>query len=106
MQNLVTFTELPNGNLLIEPRADSLADIADCGSFWDVIEYQTCNGWEGVDPAEVGALTGAEIISREAVRDDTGKLVSVGRVYAFMDYQIVDPVAALASGQAITLVGA
>ena len=61
-------------------------------ALYDVAEHQLCNGWEMVPPEDVGALTSAPLFSRDTERDDDGKLVRVGRVYAYMDYQVKAPV--------------
>jgi hypothetical protein len=56
----------------------------------DLLEDHLANGWEFLLPEEVGALTAAPILSDNAMRDDSGKLVSVGvgDVYWFPDYAV------------------
>ncbi len=62
------------------------------GSFLTLIGWQLCNGWEAIQPEEVGALTDGLIITDAAVRDDDGVLSSVGRVYWQEDYAVTDPI--------------
>ncbi|PXA07078.1 hypothetical protein, partial [Staphylococcus pseudintermedius] len=45
--------------------------------FNELIEYQLCNGWERIQPEEIGALTSAEMISNNAIRNDKGELIEV-----------------------------
>lgn len=93
------FQKLENGDLKIilttegreylkENGLDGCPDKNSQQLFLDVIEYQLCNGWEFVRPEEIGALTSANIISDNVERDDHNNIISVDKVYAFMDYQI------------------
>jgi hypothetical protein len=54
----------------------------------DLLEDHLANGWEFIEPAEIGALTSAPILSDEVERDDEGKLVWLGNVYWFPDYAV------------------
>jgi hypothetical protein len=92
----VEFTREPGKlklTLLPEAREDIEVGKTQLG---DVIEHQLCNGWERVAPEEIGALTDAPIITDDCQRDGDGKLTECGPVYAYMDYQVSDPVAVLA----------
>ncbi len=51
--------------------------------------------WQEVRPEEIGALTSAIIITTEAVRDQAGKLVRLGRVYWNPQYQVEDEIETL-----------
>lgn len=54
----------------------------------DLLEDHLCNGWEFIQPEEIGALTSANIISDEVTRDEDGNIIEIGKVYWFPDYQI------------------
>jgi len=56
--------------------------------FADMLEDHLCNGWEFIQPEEIGALTAAPILSDSAERDDQGNLVKVDQVYWFPDYAV------------------
>jgi len=117
MQRFTDFVELANGNLLIKLNAEGRAELAELvedygiaalgfdGAFIELVEYQTCNGWEWIAPEEIGALTNALILSCDTVRDDHGVLISCGRVYANMDYAIKSPAEELARNGEIILQG-
>ena len=101
MRKVVDFIKLSNGNLRIVVRPDGREEIAELaektearGGINDAVceafDYQLCNGWEWIDPAEVGALTDALILTDDADRDDHGKLVACGRVYSNIDRYQVD----------------
>jgi hypothetical protein len=51
--------------------------------------------WTEILPEEIAALTAATIISDEAKRDQSGRLIALGRVYWHERYQIEDPIAAM-----------
>ena len=55
--------------------------------------------WEWVCPEEIGALTSAPILGYDVPRDDQGRIVPGKdfRVWAYMDYQVGDPVETLMS---------
>lgn len=59
------------------------------------------NGWELLDPAEIGALTSGDIITNDCTRDEKGKLLQVGRVYWDMAYETRDTVEELRQGRAV-----
>lgn len=97
----VTFEKQPNALVI---RLLPGVELDGTEEFADVIEYQLTTGWEWVYPEEIGALTDAPIISDTVQRDDhTNELVNVGDVYAFMDYQVVNPVAHLRQVGALRL---
>jgi hypothetical protein len=54
----------------------------------DMLEDHLANGWEFIQPEEIGALTAAPILSDSAERDDQGNLVKVDQVYWFPDYAV------------------
>jgi hypothetical protein len=54
----------------------------------DMLEDHLCNGWEFIQPEEIGALTSSPILSDSAERDDFGKLLKVDQVYWFPDYAV------------------
>jgi hypothetical protein len=85
----VTFTKTRDGNLEISHDLP-IEEIDPSATLSDWIEWYLCNGWEWISPEEIGALTDAPIISDDAERDDHGKLIRVGRVYAHMRYALED----------------
>ena len=60
--------------------------------FANLIEDFLCNGWSWIHPEEIGALTDAPIISEDATYNDDGELTECGICYAYMNYQVHDPV--------------
>jgi hypothetical protein len=110
MRSLVTLVETApdvhgDNQLILRPRPGAGDDIRECRSLLDVLEHELCNGWETVDPADIGAMTDGEIISQEITRDDDGEITALGRVYWFADYQVVDPIATLLDGSPVRLHG-
>ena len=59
-------------------------------SLYELFEYQLCNGWSFVNPEDLGALTDAPILSEEIIYNDNGEVESIGIVYWFPDYMIVN----------------
>jgi hypothetical protein len=57
----------------------------------ELLEDHLTNGWEFLEPAEIGALTDAPIISQDVLRNEQGDIVLVGRVFWFSNYQVEDP---------------
>ena len=87
---LATFKKLSSGNLEITLTREGRTEARDGAEFNDLIESQIANGWEYVQPEEVGALTDATIITDDCVRDDDGNLVECGRVYSNINYYQVE----------------
>ncbi len=93
----VFFRELPDGNLSIELTVDGKEELqerlargdAEVDITADLFEYEMGNGWDYVDPAEIGALTDALIVSHECERNDVAELERLGRVYWNPNYMIV-----------------
>ena len=83
---LATFTKLNNGNLEMTLTREGRAEAREGAQFNDLIESQLANGWEYVQPEEVGALTDATIITDDCVRNDDGDLVECGRVFSNIGY--------------------
>ncbi len=52
--------------------------------FLELFEYQLCNGWEKIEPENIGALTDSVILSDE-----------MGNIYWFPEYMILDYIEAL-----------
>ncbi len=104
-----------NGNLVItltnlgrEFIDDALANGTNIDSdefMTDLFEGKLCNGWELLRPEEIGALTGAPILSDETERDDSGSLKKLGRVYWFPNYQIESPIRTLWEKEIVTFEG-
>lgn len=57
-------------------------------AFRDMLESCIANGWDFIRPEEIGALTGALLISDNAERDEDGKLISCKDVYYFNYYAL------------------
>jgi len=60
--------------------------------FWELLECELSNGWDLVNPEDIGALTASPILSDETEYDDCGNLVSVGSVYWRPDYALTSEV--------------
>jgi hypothetical protein len=56
----------------------------------DIFEPLVCNGLSWVDPADIGALTDAPILSDDVI-DDDGNYPDDARFFWFGDYQIRSP---------------
>ena len=60
--------------------------------FFDVCEYELCNGWSIVNPEDIGALTDAPIVSCEIKYfEDSDEIEDIGKVYWFPNYMVQDP---------------
>jgi hypothetical protein len=96
------------GTEYFRENAERFKDKATVQALAEILEDQMGNGWDWVDPAEIGALTEAPIISNGTMRNSDGELRPYpGSVcYAHMDYQIEDPIETLAEGKAVVLVRA
>lgn len=77
--------------LLPEAREDVEA-LRGQNAFGEVIEHQLGNGWQWVQPEDIGALTSAPILSDEVEYDDGGEITKVGRVFYFADYALRDEI--------------
>lgn len=73
--------------------------------FGELIEYQLGNGWEYVQPEEVGALTDGVLLTNDSQRDDHGKLLKIGRVFWDSNYQVRSAVRDLLEDGVTTFVG-
>ena len=71
----------------------------------DLFEHPLCNGWNRVKPEELAALTSSPIVTDDFQRDNHGKLVKVGRVYWFPNYQIESPVETLRDAGEVEFTG-
>lgn len=72
----------------------------------EMINYHLCNGWETIQPHEIGALTSCPLILNDEVeRDEDGNVVKVGRVYWHESYQVEDAFEVLLKEGSITLQG-
>jgi hypothetical protein len=54
-----------------------------------------CNGWTWVGAEQIGALTGAPILSDEVETNEDGDIIHCGVVYWFERYQVESPVQTL-----------
>ena len=85
---------------------DELQKLPEEGAMSALLEDHLGSGWEWLAPEEIGALTSAMILTREAERDDQGRLERVGRVYWDPDYQVRSTVEELAKSGRATWTGA
>ena len=102
-------------NLLLVPtaegrqEADRLADkrIGASRALTDLLEDHLGNGWELLDPYEIGAMTEAPILaeSDEVYRNDRGEVVLAGKIYYFDKYATVDEIEEFARGKSVTFNG-
>ena len=73
-----------------------LADHPERDAMHELLEFHLCNGWDTLNPEDIGALTSCPLIlSEEVERDDNGKVTNVGQVYWHPNYMIEDPVKTL-----------
>jgi hypothetical protein len=102
-------------NLLLVPTAEGRReakllmdkDVGSLGALGDLLEDHLGNGWEMLDPAEIGALTEAPIIaeSNEIYRNIQGDVVLAGKIYYFDKYAILDEIDELAHGRSVLFNG-
>jgi hypothetical protein len=98
MEKLVEFEKNADGLLikllragrafLREQRSGAGWKLGTDAIFSELIEWQTCNGWEFIAPEEIAALTSSPILSDSAKRDDNGGLAAVDKVFWFPNYQV------------------
>lgn len=74
----------------------------------DVLESLIANGWQYIEPGDVGALTSAPMISEDVGfdEDDEPLIQAGGHVYAYMDYQVRSFVEDLIDDGYATFIGA
>jgi len=60
------------------------------------------NGWEFLEPTEIGAMTEAPIISQDVLRNEQGDIVLVGQVFWFSNYQVEDPLETLVRSRPVS----
>ena len=94
---MITLKKLPNKNLLI-----LLNDKEELGEMLktkkeifiaDLLETANYigNGWEELQPEDIGALTEAPIIAEDVSRnEDTNEIENIGSIWWFPDYMIKD----------------
>jgi hypothetical protein len=97
---LVEFTKLSNGDLRISLLPEGREEAVEISKtnkstnakFTEIIMHQICNGWDVLRPEEVGALTDSLILSDDSEFDDEGEVITIGNVWWFPNYQILDEV--------------
>jgi hypothetical protein len=72
---------------------------------WDLLEEHLTNGWATIKPEEIGALTEAPIFSPDTYYNDDNDLI-IGKCYAYMDYQLYDPVEELVRHNSVVFMDA
>lgn len=75
-------------------------------AFHTLLEDHLANGWESLEPQEIGALTCSPILSEDVTRDQEGKVLDVGTVFWFPDYQVRDIVEELRTLARVVFTGA
>jgi hypothetical protein len=110
-------TKLVNGNLEIRADEEYRGELMAMQEDWDqrgvdadsrlaeVLEHYLANGWEWVQPEEIGALTAAPILSDDVERDDEGKIVKAGKVYWYPQYEVFDPLEQLIQTGSVIFTG-
>ena len=96
---MITLTITQQGNLLIEP--DDLEALQEATDLYDAFDHATSNGWQWIEPEDIGALTCGEIISDEVEYDDNGTMISVGRVFWNSEYAVQSTLELLQKGEAV-----
>jgi len=86
-----------------QPRRGSISEQG------DMLEEAMGNGWDYVNPEDVGALTDATIISNDGFIADDGKWYAHPHakravVFAHMNYAVEDPIETWADGKPVFLV--
>jgi hypothetical protein len=112
MNNELELEKLPNGDLKIvltdegrevlghDVHEDAYPDLN------DLMEYWLCNGWELLNPEDIGALTSCPFIyTDDAEQDDNGDYTRIGRVYWYPQYEVHNPVQRLDANGFIILEG-
>lgn len=85
------------GNLILEYLGgpldwQRLATMPEIDALAELLEYQTANGYEWIQPEEISALTDAPILGRDVTRDDSGNYQSAAAIYWFSDYQVLSAI--------------
>lgn len=80
---------------------DDSEALEDASTLNEALEYHLANGWDIVDPSEVGALTDGTIISQEVQRNDDGEIQNIGTIYWDKQYETVDTLAELKAGKTV-----
>lgn len=106
--------EEKNGGLVLTPTEEGkefAQELIDNGKnvenfgIYDMLEDFFGNGWESLNPEEVGALTEGALIAQDVERDEDGNFVDVGTIYWDSNYMVQDCVAEWAKGNSVTWVG-
>lgn len=101
--------EITDSALILRPteegreRAQELLDsgVGEIQGIPEMLEDLVSNGWEFINPEEIGALTEGEIISNDVSRDEDGEIVDVGIVYWNSDYAITNTLGKWAEGEPV-----
>ena len=80
------------GHEELQCRLDEGESIETDSVLYDLLEWHLANGWDWVQPVEVGALTSAPLITESWTCDEDGFLLSISELFWFADYQIRSPV--------------
>lgn len=102
MTQYTKFTPTPNGLLIEltdegkEAAADFLENLESGNStydqsWWDLNEYNFCNGYRPVEPRDIGALTDSPIIADGHIDEETTQEeLDNTKVYWFPNYMVID----------------
>lgn len=94
----VNLSKDKQGNLVLKPTRNARRErkeiqaMGETQALLTLLEDHLCNGLDWVDPAEVGALTDAPILSDSMQTDDLGHVTAIESVFWFPSYEIEDPI--------------
>lgn len=73
----------------------------------ELLEDHLGNGWDFLDPAEIGAMTEAPMLaeSDEIYRNNRGDVVLAGKIYYFDRYMLVNEIEEFAQGHSVRFSG-
>lgn len=92
--------KLPNGDLKLkivqdEEDWDYIFRHGSDNGLWDLMEGYIGNGWSVIDANQTGDMTDAPMICDDFTVEDNGDEVVYGNVWAFLNYQVEDPLETL-----------
>ena len=93
------FEEIENGKILRvsfigddEAKREFLESLSEI-TFYDLAEYQNCNGWLITTADQLNQLSSCLVLSQDYSTDDNGEVIELGKAWSnFHNYQIVNEV--------------
>jgi hypothetical protein len=105
---MITFLVDTDGDLQIIPDPEFteenfgyLREMPTTQALCEIFEGYTCNGWDCIQPEEIGALTSAPILSSDVSRNDDGEIVDYANLFYHERYAIEDPIDMLLKGETV-----